>query len=64
MLNALIFFLFLSCFHAPLGRKVSSQVTASEQSPERDFQPLSLLNYTLEGIVTPSKLATTADVEM
>lgn len=48
----------------PCGIRVSSQVTASEQSPERDFQPLSLLNNTLEVIVTPSKLATTADVEM
>lgn len=47
-----------------MGIKVSSQVTASEQSPERDFQPLSLLNNTPEVTVTPSKLATTADVEM
>lgn len=47
-----------------MGINVSSQVTDSEQSPERDFQPLSLLNNTPEVTVTPSKLATTADVEM
>jgi hypothetical protein len=34
------------------------------ESRKGDSLPLSLLNNTLEVIVTPSKLATTADVEM